>query len=588
MGEVYRATDTNLGREVAIKVLPEAFALDAERLARFQREAKTLASLNHPNIAIIHGLEKGDGVRALVMELVEGPTLADRIMQGAIPIEEALPVARQIAEALESAHEHGVVHRDLKPANIKVRPDGTAKVLDFGLAKAVEPVGTWSPSISESSTITTPAMTHAGVILGTAAYMSPEQARGKSVDKRSDIWAFGCVLFEMLTGKRAFYAEDVALTLAEVVKSEPDWAALPDLPPAVQLCLRQCFKKDPRQRLRDIGDMRLALEGAFDVDTLADGRGRSNTPGGRVPKWLLPFAAAAAVAAAVATLWLQRDAPPEVVRFEIHAPAGSKIPPGAPAISLDGRRLAYVVTGPDATDRIHVRNIDELESRALQGTEKAVHPFWSPDGRSLAFVSEGVLKHIDLEGGPPRPIAAQISAPWQGTWNQFGDLLCVVAGLGIVRVRTDGSKPVPVMRSTTNAGETGARFPFFLPDGRRFLLFIGSDGENAIHLASLDSADRTLVVKDVLSAPLLAPTPEGRTYLLYLQDETLVAQEFDPASGSVRSPASRRRQRNRKSGAAFLDAHRRCVAKRYAGVSDGWRCHARNVYVVQPHRSANG
>ena len=257
MGEVYRATDTNLGRQVAIKVLPEAFAHDPDRLARFEREAKTLASLNHPNIAQIHGLEKSGGMTALVMELVEGPTLADRIAQGAIPIDEALPIAKQIAEALEAAHEQGIIHRDLKPANIKVRPDGTVKVLDFGLAKAMEPTGAMSPSVSQSPTITSPAMmTGVGMILGTAAYMSPEQARGKAVDKRSDIWAFGCVLYEMLTGRRPFDGDDVSDTLANVLKIDPDWLVLPsEVPPAIRTLLQSCLTRIagvawPTSRLR--------------------------------------------------------------------------------------------------------------------------------------------------------------------------------------------------------------------------------------------------------------------------------------------------------------------------------------------------
>ena len=266
MGEVYRARDTKLDRAVAIKILPEAFAADTERIARFQREAKTLASLNHPNIAHLHGLEESNGVRALVMELVEGEDLAQRIARGAIPVDEALPIAKQMADALEAAHEQGIIHRDLKPANIKVRPDGTVKVLDFGLAKAMEPTGVASPSVSQSPTITTPAMTQAGMILGTAAYMSPEQARGKPVDKRADIWAFGCVLYEMLTGQRAFDGQGVSETLARVIEREPDWARLPaTLSPALRTYIRRCLQKDPRQRVQAIGDVRLALEGAFET-----------------------------------------------------------------------------------------------------------------------------------------------------------------------------------------------------------------------------------------------------------------------------------------------------------------------------------
>jgi serine/threonine protein kinase len=266
MGEVYRATDTSLRRSVAIKVLPDSVVGDTERLARFQREAEVLAAFNHPNIAAIYGLERSTATTALVMELVEGTTLADRIDQGAVPVDEALSIAKQIADALEAAHEQNIIHRDLKPANIKVRPDGTVKVLDFGLAKAMEPTGAISPSLSASPTITTPAMTQAGMILGTAAYMSPEQARGKPVDKRADIWAFGAVLFEMLTGKRAFPGEDITDTLAAVVRAEPDWSALPaDLPSALSAYLRRCLQKDPRQRVQAIGDVRLALTGAFET-----------------------------------------------------------------------------------------------------------------------------------------------------------------------------------------------------------------------------------------------------------------------------------------------------------------------------------
>ena len=266
MGEVYRATDTNLKRAVAIKVLPQSVAADAERLARFQREAEVLASLNHSNIAAIYGLERLSGTTALVMELVEGPTLADRVAKGPIPIDEALPIATQIADALEAAHERGIVHRDLKPANIKVRPDGTVKVLDFGLAKAMDTAAS-SPSVSRAATITTPAMTQAGLIVGTAAYMSPEQARGRAVDTRADVWAFGCVLFEMLSATRAFNAEDVSLTLSMVLQRDPEFATLPSAVPShVRQTLRVCLQKDPRQRPRDIHDVRLAMNGAFQAD----------------------------------------------------------------------------------------------------------------------------------------------------------------------------------------------------------------------------------------------------------------------------------------------------------------------------------
>ena len=288
MGEVYRARDAKLNRDVALKILPDAFAGDPDRLARFTREAQTLASLNHPNIAHIHGLEESGDVRALVMELVEGEDLAQWIARGAIQLDEALPIATQIAEALEAAHEQGIIHRDLKPANIKVRPDGTVKVLDFGLAKAMEPASAQGASAgqaraSQSPTITTPAMTQAGMILGTAAYMSPEQARGKTLDKRTDIWAFGCVLYEMLTGTRAFAGDDVSDVLASVLAREPDWTRLPsNLSPALGTYIRRCLEKNPKQRIADAQDMRLALEGAFDTAAVAVRTTRRDAHGERV------------------------------------------------------------------------------------------------------------------------------------------------------------------------------------------------------------------------------------------------------------------------------------------------------------------
>ena len=325
MGEVYRATDTKLDRDVAIKVLPESLAGDLDRIARFEREAKTLASLNHPHIAQIYGFEKSSGVHALVMELVEGPTLADRIAQGAVPVDEALPIAKQIAEALEAAHEQGIIHRDLKPANIKVRPDGTVKVLDFGLAKALEPTGAMSPEMSQAPTITTPAMTQAGMILGTAAYMSPEQARGRTVDRRSDIWAFGCVLYEMLTAKRAFDDEDVSMTLSKVLQREPDFEVLPAVVPAhVRQTLRLCLRKPLRERVPDIGAVRLALEGAFET-TVTQVADAAAVP---LPMWRqpVPVAATAAIVALLVaglagwSLWPAPDVP-RVTRLTIALPA---------------------------------------------------------------------------------------------------------------------------------------------------------------------------------------------------------------------------------------------------------------------------
>ena len=538
MGAVYRARDTKLGRDVAIKVLLPEVANDPERLARFDREARTLAALNDSHIAHIYGLETAQvaGVGPfLVMELVEGDTLADRIARSAIPADEALPMARQIAEALEVAHEQGIVHRDLKPANIKVRPDGVVKVLDFGLAKAIEVAGTLASSVSMSPTITSPAMTHAGIILGTAAYMSPEQARGRPIDRRADIWAFGCVVFEMLTGKRAFDAEDVSLTLAEVMKSEPDWNALPSLPTPVRMILKRCLKKDPRQRLRDIGEARLALEGAIELETVAEPIAEAR-PRRVVWQWVLPFAAVSAAAAAATTFWLLRDRSvplPEVVRFQIHAPERSKIPPGTPAISPDGRTIAYVVIDADGVSRIHVRDLAATASRALPGTEDAVHPFWSADGRSLAFVASRTLKRIAVAGGPPRELAQNVTGPGHGTWNQFGDVLFMSTGAS--RVPAEGGMPTPVVTLNAAVDERAAGFPMFLPDGKHFFIRIdhGQD-QSAIHLASLDSAERKPVLEGVFSAPLFAPTPDGRSYLVYARDDSLVAHEIDQRTAQLR------------------------------------------------------
>jgi eukaryotic-like serine/threonine-protein kinase len=319
MGEVYRATDTNLKRSVAIKVLPASVAADAERLARFQREAEVLAALNHPNIAQIHGLEKSDGTIALVMELVEGPTLADRITEGAIPLDEALPIAKQLAEALEAAHEQGIIHRDLKPANVKVRHDGTVKVLDFGLAKAMEPAAGSSSSVSLSPTITTPAMTQMGVILGTPAYMSPEQARGLPIDKRTDIWAFGCVLYEMLMGRRAFEGQHVSETLASVLKTEPDWTALPaETPPPIHRLLRRLLERDLGRRLHDIGDARIEIEDASQVSRGgAPVAGAAGTP--RPPVWrrALPWGVAVVPVTVASLLWAlwHTARPPALIRL---------------------------------------------------------------------------------------------------------------------------------------------------------------------------------------------------------------------------------------------------------------------------------
>ncbi|MGZ9093093.1 MAG: protein kinase domain-containing protein, partial [Rhodoplanes sp.] len=443
MGQVYRATDTKLKRQVAIKILPPALAADADRLTRFQREAEVLASLNHPHIAAIYGLEESGGVSALVMELVQGEDLSQRIARGAIPLDEALPIAKQIAQALEAAHEQGIIHRDLKPANIKVRPDGTVKVLDFGLAKAMEPTGVASPRVSESPTITTPAMTQAGMILGTAAYMSPEQARGKPVDKRADIWSFGCVLYEMLTGERAFDAEGVSETLARVIEREPDWATLPTtLSPALRTYLRRCLQKDTRQRVQAIGDVRLALEGAFET-----GVPQTAAPA-VVAEWrrvaLVGVAAIIASGAIIGALvWVaMRPAPPRVSRLQV-TPSGTAAlninwNDRDVAITPDGSRLIYV--GNRGT-QIFVRALDALLPVAVfTGGPHGL--FVSPDGQWIGFVDNlGVLKKVAVTGGPAQTLATLDTAgPSGATWASDDTIIVATNSVetGLQRVAAAG------------------------------------------------------------------------------------------------------------------------------------------------------
>ena len=410
MGGVWQARDTKLDRDVALKVLPEAFTSDPNRLARFEREAKVLASLNHPNIGSIYGLEEAEGgtFRALVLELIEGPTLSDRIAQGPIPIDEALPIAKQIAEALETAHEAGVIHRDLKPANIKVRDDGTVKVLDFGLAKAMAPLSPWGEGRGEGddpsqSPTLTAAATQMGVILGTAAYMSPEQARGKPVDKRTDIWAFGVVLFEMLTGRKPFGDDDISTTLARVIEREPDWDRLPHaLSPSLTTYIRRCLTRDPRQRVRDAGDLRLALEGAFEpahrVSSEAD-----SMPQLRL--WQRPVPATLgglALLAVTLTAWMVRvPAPVSSLskRLVIDLPVSDRLIGPGVALSPDGNTLVYPAIR-DGVQQLFRRSFDQLEPVPIPDTADAILPVMSPDGQWVAFsLGSGGIRKVSLAGG---------------------------------------------------------------------------------------------------------------------------------------------------------------------------------------------
>src|SRR5215469_11888470 len=404
MGEVYRARDTKLKRDVALKVLPDAFARDPGRLARFQREAEVLASLNHPNIAHIYGVEE----RALVMEFVEGES-----PKGPAPFEDAWKIVLQIADALEYAHDRGVIHRDLKPANVKVTLDGVVKLLDFGLAKAFSETpeaASWDPGNSPTITL---GATVAGTVMGTAAYMSPEQAKGNRVDKRADIWSWGVFLYELLTGERLFKGDEAADTLAQVLTKEPDWDRAPV---QVQRLLQRCLEKDPKKRLRDIGEARYLLDNSVTAPKRS---------------WLAWTTALLAVAAVgFAALWFRPAPLPQAMRFEIHAPPDSTLPVGTPAISPDGRTIAFTVNDPDGKRRIHLRPIDRIETRALPGTEGAVHPFWSPDGRSLAFGAGGRpfhLRRIDVAGGAARDLG-ETPTPYQGAWSQNGEILFLFGG----------------------------------------------------------------------------------------------------------------------------------------------------------------
>ena len=495
MGVVYRATDTKLKRDVAVKVLPESLATDEERLTRFQREAELLASLNHPNIAQIHGLEDADGAMALVMELVEGPTLEDRIKQDALPPDEALGIAMQIAEALECAHGQGIVHRDLKPANIKLRPDGVVKVLDFGIAKALELDALTSEP--QSPMMTTPA-TRVGVILGTAAYMSPEQARGKQVDQRADIWAFGCVLYEMLTGQPAFGGEDVTVTLARVVERNADYDSLPGaITPAVRQTIELCLKKDLKERVADIRDVRLALAGAFEIVA----PGAVDAAVAALPLWRrpLPVAAAALVAGAVLAIFaVQFGAQPEpqpVTRLIIDHPEGGSLAGNAfdssIAISPDGRQVAYVVDAiTGGYGRLYVRNLDNLDATPL--ADNARSPVFSPDGERVSFIdpTRSQLNVVSRTGGPVIPLAdLSTQGPRGLTWGPDGTMIFADNVLAVgLRLTTEASDEIETISDPDpTTGELDHLFPEILPDGRSVLFTItNNQGLETSQIALLD------------------------------------------------------------------------------------------------------
>jgi serine/threonine-protein kinase len=537
MGEVYRATDTNLKRQVAIKVLPASVASDVDRLARFQREAEVLAALNHPNIAAIYGLEKAPDVTALVMELVEGEDLSQRIARGAIPVDEALPIAKQIADALEAAHEHGIIHRDLKPANIKVRADGTVKVLDFGLAKAMEPTAGSSPSVSMSPTITTPAMTHAGMILGTAAYMSPEQARGKTVDRRADIWAFGAVLFEMLTGSQPFPGDDISHVLARVIERDPEWSALPPaLPPALGTFLRRCLVKDPRQRVRDIGDVRLALEGVF--ETVVPHATASGPRATSVAARALPWAVAAAFAVVAMLLWTpwrtQTPVDRPLVRLDVDLGSDVSLPaPGrasSVSISPDGTRLVYASGTPS---RLFMRRLDQPRATELPGTQGAAAPFFSPDGQWIGFISGGKVDKISVEGGAVVPVGNEAAVG--ANWGEDGNLF--IAARNLLRIRDGGGVRETV--AELRGSERTLLTPEILPGGNAILFAAdnpGPVGKTTIEVVTLVDRQRKTVVQGGASPRYLA-TGNGAGHLLYMNEATLFAIRFDLNTLTTRGTA---------------------------------------------------
>jgi|CXWL01.1.fsa_nt_gi Tol biopolymer transport system component len=540
MGEVYRGRDAALNRDVAIKVLPAAMASDADGLARFKREAQVLASLNHPNIAHVHGfeaatLEGGSTVHFLAMEMVEGEDLAERLRRGAIPVDEAIALAKQIAEGLEEAHERGIIHRDLKPANVKVTPDGKVKVLDFGLAKALDRSPSESGAaaraeLAEASHSPTMSrhMTEAGMIMGTAAYMSPEQARGKAVDKRADIWAFGVVLFEMLTGRRLFTGETVSDTLAAVLREDVPWTRLPpETPGRLLRLLQRCLDRDPRRRLRDIGDARMMLEA--DETESAPSPAPASAPRGRSARapWLV--AALALVAAVFAILAGVRNqgSPASVpVRLLVQSPDGREA--AEPVMSHDGSFLVYV------TDRLYVRDLASFESRELPGTTGASQPFLSPDGKWVGFYADGKIKKIGLAGGQPlvltdaapnSPGAAFVGNDrllFTRTWNQSA----------LMSVPADGGAVTPVSTLDLAAGERGHWWPRPLPDGRHvlFTIWYSDAGLSASRVAVLDLRTGT---HRVLFPGAMAQFADGR--LLYYRSGQYHLVSFDPSSFAVTS-----------------------------------------------------
>jgi serine/threonine protein kinase len=554
MGEVYRGYDTKLKRDAALKVLPEEFSRDPERLARFRREAQLLASLNHTNIATIYGIHEEPGQPVcLAMEYVPGETLADRIRkQGAVPLDEALDIAKQICDALEHAHEKPIIHRDLKPANVKLTQEGKVKVLDFGLAKAFggdgASAGKPMPVIDSNSPTVSKfpegyreqdfSPTIPGTILGTAAYMSPEQARGKTVDKRTDIWALGCVLYELLTGKQTFRGEDVTEILASVVKSDPDWTVLPaDTPPGIRTLLRRCLQKDAAKRYRSAADIAIQIEDVGTTSSVAQ------TPSKAPRRWLLLGALACVVVGAIAgiAVWQLRPAPaapPRPVERVVSAlPANttlSQTSGGVLALSPDGRRLAYVASGSGSPQQLYVRPMDGLEATPLAGTDGASGPFFSPDGEWIGFLIAGALKKISASGGAALILCNTGGAPRGAAWGPNDTIVFATnSSSGLMKVSAAGGQPQPF--TSLQQGETGHYWPQFLPDGKSILFTIGTGAsydEAQIAVQRLDSSERKVLIRGGTYARYVPG------YVVYYRAGTIMAVPFDPVALEVKGSAS--------------------------------------------------
>jgi serine/threonine protein kinase len=527
MGVVWKALDTTLDREVAIKFLPEGFTSDPDRLARFEREAKLLAAVNHPSIASVYGLQEHDGLRFIAMEYVPGETLADGIARGALPLDEALELARQVADALEAAHESGVIHRDLKPANIRVTADGSVKVLDFGLAKSVDRPAGGDPS---STPTVTSGGTQAGMIMGTAAYMSPEQARGKPLDRRTDIWSFGCLLYEMLTGRRCFAGETASDTLAKILEREPEWEDLPnETPPNIRTLLQRCLEKDPRQRLRDMGEMRIAIE-----DPPADHGGTAMEPRRSAMSRTLPWAIATLMALCALVAWWSASRPgleqPErSTRLAISMPQNHQLALADEtylAISPDGSRLVYAASSPPGSPpRLYLRELDSFDAVPIPGTEGAEGPFFSPDGNWLGYFADSKLYKIALDGGVPLELCHVGQVVPGASWGDDDTILFADSpDSGLLRVPATGGTPERLTTPAIEEGELSHGWPHHLPDGENVLFTMRTSEGTSVALLSLSTGERRVLAKGIGGAKYLPPG-----YVVFARFEGLAVVPFDQA-----------------------------------------------------------